>query len=167
LARFYLSISFSSQGKYDDIQKAQAQAAGFTMDGIFAGEIVYDPIESTFAKGDPQWVVMLRGENGITIPQEDAQGNIIILRAKDYEVKTEAMATRQAHNNLNAAANSIDGGEGSRNYLIAEIRYLSTLSHLQNEDGSPNIASIQSQYSKQLKKFNLTAEQILSGAEIQ
>jgi hypothetical protein len=73
----------------------------------------------------------------------------------------------QAHNNLNAAANSIDGGEGSRNYLIAEIRYLSTLSHLQNEDGSPNIASIQSQYSKQLKKFNLTAEQILSGAEIQ
>jgi hypothetical protein len=164
---FIPSISFSSQGKYDDIQKAQAQAAGFTMDGIFAGEIVYDPIESTFAKGDPQWVVMLRGENGITIPQEDAQGNIIILRAKDYEVKTEAMATRQAYNNLNAAANSIDGGEGSRNYLIAEIRYLSTLSHLQNEDGSPNIASIQSQYSKQLKKFNLTAEQILSGAEIQ
>jgi hypothetical protein len=164
---FIPSISFSSQGKYDDIQKAQAQAAGFTMDGIFAGEIVYDPIESTFAKGDPQWVVMLRGENGITIPQEDAQGNIIILRAKDYEVKTEAMVTRQAHNNLNAAANSIDGGEGSRNYLIAEIRYLSTLSHLQNEDGSPNIASIQSQYSKQLKKFNLTAEQILSGAEIQ
>ena len=161
------NISFSSQGKYDDKQRLLAQAGGFAGDGVFAGEIVYDPIESTFAKGDGQWVVKLRGTDGSEIPVSDAQGNIIILRTSDYHVVTESMLTRQSHNNLNAAANSMDGGEGSRNYLIAEIRYLSTLSHLQNEDGSPNIASIQSQYSKQLKKFNLTAEQILSGAEIQ
>ena len=161
------NISFSSQGKYDDKQRLLAQAGGFAGDGVFAGEIVYDPIESTFAKGDGQWVVKLRGTDGSEIPFPDAQGNIIILRTSDYHVATESMLTRQAHNNLIAAANSMDGGEGSRNYLIAEIRYLSTLSHLQNEDGSPKIASIQSQYSRQLQKFNLTAEQILSGAEIQ
>ena len=161
------NISFSSQGKYDDKQRLLAQAGGFAGDGVFAGEIVYDPIESTFAKGDGQWVVKLTGTDGSEIPVLDAQGNIIILRTSDYHVVTESMLTRQAHNNLNAAANSMDGGEGSRNYLIAEIRHLATLKHLRNEDGSLNIASIQSQYSKQLKKFNLTAEQILSGAEIQ
>lgn len=161
------NISFSSQGKYDDKQRLLAQAGGFAGDGVFAGEIVYDPIESTFAKGDGQWIVKLTGTDGSEIPVLDAQGNIIILRTSDYHVVTESMLTRQAHNNLNAAANSMNGGEGSRNYLIAEIRHLATLEHLRNEDGSPNIASIQSQYSKQLKKFNLTAEQILSGAEIQ